>query len=114
MSAQSRIQNFKPANGNSTFTIAAGTTAPIQFRTGKTLQDSDMEFTNAGTTIMYVNWGDTSAGSIAVTPIVGTPASGKPILAGQTKVYYIGFATWVDAISPTGSNQLIATYGLGS
>lgn len=114
MSQQPRVQNFKPAGGNCTVNILAATTNPLNFRTGKTFQDSDMEFTNAGSSTVFLNWGDTSAGAAAVAPTVGSPAVGKPLLAGQTKVYYIGFATWIDVISVTGSNTVYATPGLGS
>ena len=114
MSQQPRVQNFKPS-GNTVGLNAATSSGTKALRTGTAQQqNSDVLVTNSGSNIAYITWGDTQAGTIAVAPTAAAPANGVPILAGQTMTLYIGFATWIDAVTLTGTSLVYFTPGLGS
>lgn len=115
MSQQPRIQNFVP-QGNTVALNAATTSGTKALRGASTKQMdfSDILITNSGSNTAYVVWGDSAAAAVAVAPTAATPANGIPVLAGQTVVYYMGFATFIDAVTLTGNSLVYFTPGLGS
>ncbi len=113
MGQGTRTQNFT-AIGNTTALNAATTSNPTALRTGTSFGlNTDLLISNSGTGTVFITWGNNSA-IVAVAPISGTPANGIPILAGETMVLGVGFATYVDAVTLTGNSLVYFTPGQGS
>ena len=114
-----RQQNFTPAvqggstNANTIALNAATSSSPTALRTGNLGQNTDVLVTNSGSNTVFITWGNSSS-IAAVAPTAGTPANGVPVLAGETMVLGMGFATYVDAVTLTSTSLVYFTPGQGS
>jgi hypothetical protein len=117
----SRQQQFAPAPGNSSFTIAASSTSSCIALGSFGFPYSDIEITNDSSSIdAWVTIGDSSSVTATIpavgTPPASTPGNGYIVKPGQSKVITIGVAqpVYLAAITSTSTANLFITQGAGA
>jgi hypothetical protein len=113
MGQGNRTQNFTPY-GNTVALNAGVASSPTVLRSGGNYNlNTDMMVTNSGTNTVFITWGNVTT-IAAVAPTAGNPANGIPVLAGETMVLGIGFATEIDAVTLANTSLVYFTPGQGS
>lgn len=107
---------FSPL-GN-TVVISAASTAPTAVQVSPTsgqMNVGQYRCVNSGTVMVFLGVGSTAtiAGSRAVIPIAGTPASGVPLMPGAVEILRFNENSYITAITSSGTATVYVTPGQG-
>lgn len=99
---------FAPDKAGSTVNLSVTTTsAAVQFDniSGNGLKNPNVRLFNGGAATVFVNWGGAAVTASATT--------GFPLAAGASVVLHLGGASYVAAVTASGTSTLYATPGEG-